>query len=127
MQPDRIENIKAVEVFIVRLPLVSSFETSFSIQTHREALLLRIRQGSFSGWGECVCGSDPYYSYETNETALHIIRDYLAPLLFRMNNFSVEEALNQFKCVRGHEMAKAAVETSLLDLLSRIRNIPKLH
>ena len=124
MDPNRIENIESVELFIVRLPLVSPFETSFSVQTHREALLLRVRQGSFYGWGECVCGSDPFYSYETNETAHHIIRDYLAPLLFTMNNFTIEEVLDRFKRVRGHKMAKAAVENSLLDLLSRIRNIP---
>jgi len=124
VDPDRIENIESMELFIVRLPLVSPFETSFSVQTHREALLLRVRQGSFSGWGECVCGSDPFYSYETNETAHHIIRDYLAPLLFTMNNFTIEEVLDRFKRVRGHEMAKAAVENSLLDLLSRVRNIP---
>jgi O-succinylbenzoate synthase len=121
---EMIQKIESIEMFLVRLPLMSPFETSFSVQTHREALLLRVRQGNFFGWGECVAGSDPYYSYETNRTALHIIRDYLAPLLLMMKDITVEEAMCDFNRIRGHRMAKAAVENSLLDLLSHLQNIP---
>jgi len=119
-----IDNIKNAELYLVKLPLVRAFETSFSVQKYREALLIRIVSDEASGWGECVAGADPYYSYETNTTAIHIISDYLIPLLFNMQNFTVEDMLNKFDKVRGHLMAKAAVENALLDLIARKQEMP---
>jgi len=120
----KIKKIDSVEMFIVRLPLVSAFETSFSVQTHREALLLNIVSDDVCGWGECVTSPDPYYSYETNATASHIIQDFLIPMLTAMNNFSIEEVLQNFERIRGHHMAKAAVENTLLDIMAQTYNMP---
>jgi len=119
-----ITQIDSVEMFIVRLPLVSPFETSFSVQTHREALLLKIVSDDICGWGECVTSPDPYYCYETNATAAHIIQDFLIAMLTAMNNFTIEEVLKNFERIRGHHMAKAAVENALLDIMAQKYNIP---
>jgi O-succinylbenzoate synthase len=120
----RIEQVDSVEMFIVKLPLVKPFETSFSVQTHREALLLKISSGDIFGWGECVTSPDPYYCYETNSTAFHIIKDFLVAILMPMKSFSVEEVLHKFEKIRGHNMAKAAVENALVDLLARKYELP---
>ena len=120
----RIKQIDTVEIFIVRLPLVSLFETSFSVQTHREALLLKIVSDDVCGWGECVTSPDPYYCYETNATAFHIIQDFLIAILTAMNNFTIEEVLQNFEQIRGHHMAKAAVENALLDIMAQKYKIP---
>ncbi len=120
----RIKKIDSVEMFIARLPLVAPFETSFSVQTLREVLLLKIVSDDLWGWGECVTSPDPYYGYETNKTASHIIQDFLIPILSHMNNFTVEDVLENFKRIRGHHMAKAAVENALLDLMARQCQIP---
>jgi len=121
---ERIERIKSVELFIVELPLIRPFETSFSVQKLREALLVKVVSGDVCGWGECVAGRDPFYAYETNATAIHIIKDYLAPMLLNLKGFSVAEAVKEFNRVRGHNMAKAALENSLLDLAARREGIP---
>ena len=115
----RIKHIDSVEIYVVNLPLVKPFETSFSVQTHKEALLLRIASGDVFGWGECVASPDPYYGYETNLTASHIIKDFLVPILKAMTHFSVEEVLEKFEKVRGHQMAKSTVENALMDLLAK--------
>lgn len=120
----RIKRIDSVEMFIVSLPLVSPFETSFSVQTHREALLLKIMSDDVCGWGECVTSPDPYYCYETNATASHIIQDFLLAILTAMNNFTIEEVLQNFEQIRGHHMAKAAVENALLDIMAQKYKIP---
>ncbi len=120
----RIKQIDTVEIFIVRLPLVSLFETSFSVQTNREALLLKIVSDDVCGWGECVTSPDPYYCYETNATAFHIIQDFLIAILTAMNNFTIEEVLQNFEQIRGHHMAKAAVENALLDIMAQKYKIP---
>ncbi len=121
---NRINHIDSMELFIVKLPLVEPFETSFAIETHKEALLLKISSEGIDGWGECVASPDPYYSSETNETALHIIRAFLLPLIIKMKNFSLQEVLEEFERIRGHNMAKATVENALLDLLARKQNLP---
>ena len=111
-------------MLVARLPLVTPFETSFSVQTLKEVLLLKIGSDDVWGWGECVASPEPYYGYETNKTASHIIQDFLIPILSRMKNFTVENALEGFKKIRGHQMAKAAVENSLLDLMAKQYQIP---
>ena len=119
-----IDKIKNVELFLIKLPLVRLFETSFSVQKYREALLVRVQSDRAYGWGECVAGADPYYSYETNTTAIHIMSDYLIPLLLNTQNFTADDVLDKFDQVRGHLMAKAAVENALLDLIAREQEIP---
>jgi O-succinylbenzoate synthase len=107
-----------------RLRLVAPFETSFSVQRDREALLLKLSSDGVEGWGECVAGTDPFYSYETNETARHIVRDYLIPMLEAALPTTVADAVAKFDRVRGHFMAKAMVENALLDLVSRMQGVP---
>jgi o-succinylbenzoate synthase len=120
----RITQIDSVEMFIARMPLVTPFETSFSVQTLKEVLLLKIASDDVWGWGECVTSPDPYYCYETNKTASHIMQDFLIPSLSNMKNFSVEDVLEGFERIRGHRMAKATVENALLDLVARQCQIP---
>ncbi len=119
-----IEKIESLEIYIVQLPLLKPFETSFSVETHKQALLLKITGAGYSGWGECVASPAPFYSYETNETAFHIIKDFITPLLAGKKNVSIDDVLNSFKRIRGHHMAKAAVENALLDLLAREKGVP---
>ena len=33
------------------------------------------------GWGEVAADAGPWYSYETIETAKHVIMDFIAPLI----------------------------------------------
>ena len=97
----------------VRLPLVSPFTTSFGTETSRNALVLRLEDGGLTALGECVAMERPYYSYEDNATALHIIRDYLAALVEDLPE--PREFLERSERIKGHNMAKAAVEMMLWD------------
>ena len=74
----RLRSIKLREI---QMPLVTPFETSFGRTTLRRMLLVEADVDGVIGWGESTAGEDPYYSYETVETAWLIIRDYLWPLL----------------------------------------------
>jgi O-succinylbenzoate synthase len=121
---DCINHIDSAELITVKLPLVEVFETSFDVETHKEALLLKISSENVHGWGECVASPEPYYSSETNETARYIIRTFLMPLVMKMKDFSLDEVLLAFKRIRGHHMAKATIENALLDLLAKQRGLP---
>jgi len=121
---DSVNRIDSVEIFIVKIPLVEPFETSLAIETHKEALLLKINSEGFYGWGECVTSPDPFFSDETNQTALYILRDYLIPMILKLKDFAIEQVLGMFQRIRGHNMAKATVENALLDLIAKKNSIP---
>ena len=121
-----IKSIHQADIFLVCLPLVHPFTTSFGTETHKEALLIKISADEGYGWGECVASPTPYYSYETNQTALSIIKNFLIPILNAQQDFFMKDVQVQFTRIRGHHMAKAAIENALLDILARKHNRP-LH
>ena len=112
-------HIKQVTMHEVSLPLVSPFETSFGVTVHRFCILLEVYSEGLVGLGECVAESDPGYSYETTQTAWHILRDYLIPALLETD---IQDAADYQECVAfvcGHPMAKAGLEMAIWDLLGK--------
>lgn len=108
----------------LRLPLVRPFETSFGRIDAREFLLVRVHAGGVWGWGECVADADPYYSPETVRTAWHVIEDFLGPGLLSAPLPGPHEVERRLAPVRGHRMAKAALEMAVWDAWARQQGIP---
>ena len=54
---------------------------------------------------------DPFYFYETNGTARHIIKHFLLPLV--EPGVTLGELEGRFRHVRGHGMAKATVDLKI--------------
>ena len=116
--------IDRVDLVTVKLPFVAPFGTSVYVWTDKEAMLMRIESGGVDAWSECVSDPDPFYFYETNGTARHIIKDFLLPLV--EPGMTMGELETRFRRVRGHGMAKATVENGLLILIALQRGLP-LH
>jgi O-succinylbenzoate synthase len=116
--------LEAIEVRQLRLPLLHEFETSFGRTTHKEFLLVAARADGLTGYAEAVADSDPYYLPETNATLLHILRDFLAPLAFGLELQHPRELLPALARVRGHAMAKAALEMAVWELWARRQGVP---
>ncbi len=116
--------IERFEVRQLALPLVHAFETSFGRQTRKEFWLVSVSAGGVTGHGECVADSDPFYLPETNGTAIHVMRDFLAPLVFSLDLGHPRELPAAFARVRGHEMAKAALEMAIWELHARREGVP---
>ncbi|HXK12495.1 MAG TPA: o-succinylbenzoate synthase [Vicinamibacteria bacterium] len=116
--------IDAVEVRRVTLPLRFPFETSFSRTTTKQFLLVSVSADGLVGHAECVADADPFYLPETNVTALHVLRDFLVPMAFALEIGHPSEVLPAFSRVRGHEMAKAALEMAVWDLWARRDGVP---
>ena len=106
----------------VDLPLVSPFETSFSVQTHRSLLLLRVETDQGVGWGECVAMADPLYSPAFPSAADQVITQFLLPRLAGVD-LTAARVGHLLAPVRGHRMAKAAVEMAVLDAELRGANM----
>src|SRR5579862_1840392 len=108
----------------IHLPLVEPFETSFHRLSNRRMLLIEADVDGVSGWGESTAGEDPFYSYETVETAWHIIRDFLWPILKGKEIASAVEVWDLLARVRGHNMAKGGLETAIWDAEAKQKNVP---
>ncbi len=106
------------------MPLVTFFETSFGRSYERTFLLVRLEGEGHEGWGEAVAEANPYYSSETTETAWHIITEFLAPLVLNTEFTDPHSVFPALRRVRGHNMAKAAVEMAAWDLFARVQGQP---
>jgi O-succinylbenzoate synthase len=96
----------------ISLPLKEPFRISSGVETVRRILLLELfdRDGAHV-WAECVAGAFPNYTAETIDTAWLALREWLAPRLLghaidRAADVHARLATN----IRGHAMAKAALE-----------------
>ena len=116
--------VRKITLREIHLDLVEPFQTSFGETHHRRIFLIETDLDGASGWGECTAGEDPYYSSETVETAWHIIRDFLWPVLKGRDIASASELWELFARVRGHNMAKGGLETSVWDAEARLKNVP---
>jgi O-succinylbenzoate synthase len=117
--------ISGLELIEVRLRLRERFVSSLGAQGDRRVLLLRIEGfEGHEGWGECVAGEDPSYSYETTETAWYVLTQFLLPALIGHEVEVPEDIWTRGPVVRGHPMAKAAVEAAVWDLQAREIGVP---
>jgi O-succinylbenzoate synthase len=115
--------IERVELHDVDMPLAHPFETSFGRETTRPCILVTVHAEGLIGWGECTAHSGPWYSSETIETAWHVLRDFLVPEMLGQEVESPADVVARFKRVRGHPMARAALENAVWDLLAQARGV----
>jgi O-succinylbenzoate synthase len=108
----------------IRMPLVTPFETSFGRVVDRRMLLIEAQTDGVSGWGESVAGEGPFYSPETVETAWHILCDFLWPILKGREFSSASDVWEMLSPVRGHNMAKGALEAAIWDAEAKHKGIP---
>jgi O-succinylbenzoate synthase len=108
----------------INMQLVAPFQTSFGVTHNRRILLLEVRsRDGGSGWGEVTAAEGPFYNSETTDTAWIVLRKFLAPLLLGKHIESPADARSRMEPVRGHEMAKAALETAVWDLFAKQQSV----
>jgi O-succinylbenzoate synthase len=107
----------------IHLKLIAPFETSMDRVSERRIILAEIHADNVSGWGECTAGETPYYCPEDTDTAWHILKNYLWPSLKGRELTSAADVWPLLEQVRGHNMAKATVETAIWDAEAKLKNI----
>src|ERR1700686_5280888 len=116
--------IETITLREIRMPLVHFFETSFGRVHSRRILLLTADCDGVEGWGECVAAEDPFYSSEWIETAWSTIKEYLGPAGLGRPLAAAHEVAGLMAKVRGHRMAKAAIENAAWDAEARQKQQP---
>lgn len=108
----------------IHMELIEPFQTSFDTSKDRRILLVEAETDGATGWAESTAGEDPFYSYETVETAWHIIRDFIWPILRRRELASAADVWDLLAPIRGHNMAKGGVEAALWDAEAKQKGVP---
>jgi O-succinylbenzoate synthase len=115
--------IKAAELRVVRLPLVTPFRTSRGSQDERVALLVRVDTTDGDAWADCAVGAAPSYEPEFLSGAQAVMAEYLVPMLLAAPGVTAARVHQVLAPVKGHQMAKAALETAILDAELRGSNM----
>jgi O-succinylbenzoate synthase len=116
--------IDRIEMFMLRLPFVHFFETSFGRAYDRTFILTRVEAGGIAGWGEGAAEERPLYSGETTETSWQVMKEFLVPLIFEKNVAGPEDFAREASVYRGNRMAKAGLELALWDLKAKAAGVP---
>ena len=108
--------IEHLELRWIRMPLVVPFRTSFGTSRTKDTFLLRVVTPDAEGWAECGAEPDPLYSAEFLAGAEIVLRDHLVPRVLALGDrLSAARVATALAPVKGHPMAKHALETALLD------------
>ena len=131
MTPGPPVDITAVTLTRVLLPLRTPFRTAFGTWDERDVLLVRVDattpDGPVAGWGECVAPRHPDYTNEYTAGCHAVLVDHLLPRLWR--HLDAEGPVDAtglhaaWHGVRGHHMARAAVEMAVLDAQCRAADV----
>ncbi|MFN2531819.1 MAG: o-succinylbenzoate synthase [Pyrinomonadaceae bacterium] len=117
--------ISSIELREIRLPLIHYFETSFGRTIERRIILVRVRdRDGGEGWGECTAGEGPFYSDEWTDSAWSTLCAFLAPMIVGQKLTRAADVWQTLKPVRGHRMAKAAIENACWDVEAKRANVP---
>lgn len=111
--------IEAITLREIRMPLLHFFETSFGRTYERRILLVTMHCQGLDAWGECVAGEDPFYSEEWIDEAWLAISKYLGPAVVGRKLESGRDCVPLFARIRGHRMAKSAIENALWEAEAR--------
>ncbi|HZJ40133.1 MAG TPA: o-succinylbenzoate synthase [Demequina sp.] len=122
--------IRRVQLHTLALPLVTPFTTSFSTQTERRVLVMELKAAidgqEVTGWSECGALSEPVYSEEYTEGVIDVTARHLLPRLVAagaVGPLTAETVSEHLEKVVGHRMAKAALETAVLDAQLRAAGV----
>src|ERR1700721_776548 len=117
----RIEEVTLREL---RMKLVAPFGTSVDFTDERRIILTEVVADGVIGWGECVAGEKPFYSPETTDTAWIVMRDFLWPMIKGQEVAAAADVWEMLEQVRGHNMAKAALESAIWDAEAKQKGVP---
>jgi len=116
--------IEAITLREVRLPLVNFFETSFGRVYERIVLLVTVHCDGIDGWGECVADAAPYYSSEWFDSSWITIEKFLGLDVIGKDLKHPGDVVSLMDKVRGHRMAKAAIENAAWEAASHQQRQP---
>lgn len=115
--------IKRINLRKLNMALKYPFTTSFGTLQTKHFYIIEISDNEGNkGYGESVAFISPWYTEETVETNIHMMRDFLIPILKENTINHPDDVSDLFKPIKRNNMAKAALETAIWDLYAKRQN-----
>lgn len=115
--------LEAVELIRLNVPLKSAFRTSEGSVTVHEVVWVHAITDVGEGWAECAANALPDYSSEYHTGAGAVLQEFFIPALMKLGSkLTAEKVAPALHWAKGHRMAKAALETAILDAQLRAAN-----
>lgn len=123
-QPLKPITIKAITLHPIAIPLVEALTTSFGGKPFKAGIIVELQTtDGVTGWGEVSVDTKPGYGYETDKTALHILQDFIVPLLVGETIAEPVHVPALLKYVRGHQHTKAGTESAVWDAIAKTNDM----
>lgn len=114
--------IEALHIKLLQVPLERPYRASSGICKTRRTVVVEMRCGGVTGYGEAAPFDEPFYSGETVSSILALYRDIYLPRLLGKDFRSLEEFhLELGRGVRDNPIARAGLETAAWDLVSALQ------
>ncbi|ARK20743.1 o-succinylbenzoate synthase [Sporosarcina ureae] len=112
--------INSVTLRRINMMMKHPFTTSFGTMQQKDFLLATVTDDDGNeGWGESVAFTAPWYSEETTETTIHMLRDFLIPAVLGKSIEHPDEVTGLFGHIRKNNMAKATIEGAIWDAYAK--------
>ncbi len=113
---DQEISLKKLELYIIDLPQLMTFKSAIGVRKSRRAMIVKwVDKDGYSGYGECSCRPDPFYSSEFLDGSILMVKDFLFKRIKKAKTY--REFLEAIQKIRGWSFTKAALEFALNDLL----------
>jgi O-succinylbenzoate synthase len=116
--------IETITIRELRMRLKAPYETSAGTEWDRRVLLVQVTSEGLCGWGEVTVDQTPSFTSETTDTAWHILSDFLVPTVLGKTVSGGQDTGKLMESVRGHEMARGALENAVWDIEAQRNGLP---
>lgn len=114
----------AITLHWYTIPLLYPFRISAGEITEKNGLLVEVRSGDVTGWGEASVDKVPFYAHETVGSAADVIQNALGPLVLGRTFRHPDEVTDRMTAFRGARFAKAALDAAAWDIAGKLENRP---
>lgn len=121
MRPITIQDVKLHPIY---LPFVEPLRTSFGQEPFKAAVIVELTTADgITGWGECCIEVRPGYGSETVGTGLHVLNNFLLPLVIGQTVDSPMSFPALVRSVRGNHHTKAGLEAAAWDAFAKANDM----
>ena len=111
-------SLHSMELLVLEVPQHETFVSAIGKRQSRQALIVKwTDKNGVSGYGECGCRPDPYYSHEFLTAAIEVISHFIYPAIKKARTYG--EVLSAMQPIRGWQFTRAAVEFAMNDAIRR--------
>ena len=116
--------IDSIEMYRVCNPIKHPYTTSFGSQNAFNSVVVKMRSGDITGWGESAPWGGPFFSSCYDKGCFNLGKDFIIPKILHQEFDHPDELTEMLKPLRGNEFAKAPFDVALWDIWSRQQGIP---